>query len=94
MGNIPPIDVGAKIAIARNAGPDPHRIEGRVLNIYIDEDGNAQVSINWQIMPHHDRPTEKVTYDDIREMLEAGEIERTNTGHEAWKWRTENVAGI
>jgi hypothetical protein len=83
MGEVDPIDVGATI--------DAPGTEGRIVNIWIDEDGEPQITIRWEkVAPSHD-PDEKVSYSDLREMLEWGEIERTNTGHEAWEWRAEHI---
>jgi len=74
MSEVPPIDVGATIAIDDD--------EYRVTNIWIDEDGVAHVTLS------HGTHDEKVTYEDVREALSEDNAERTNTGHEAWQWRT------
>jgi hypothetical protein len=80
---VDPIDVGATIEVGST--------NGRITNIWIDEDGTPHLSIRWTGIRYGDRPDEKVAYSDLRAMLEENEAERTNTGHEAWEWRAENV---
>ncbi len=75
MRELDPIETGAVIEFGKG---DTYR----VTNVRVDEDGNVQVTIA------HASHNEKVAYDDIREKMEEGEVERVNTGHEAWQWRT------
>ena len=83
MEDVDPIDVGATIKSGTT--------KGRITNIWIDEDGVTHLTIRWTSVRYSDRPDEKVAYDDIREMLKSGEVERTNSGHEAWQWRAEHI---
>ena len=73
MSNIPPIDVGAIIKVADE--------QYRVTNIYIDEDGDPQVTIS------HGTHKETVSYEDVRDQLDRGAAIRENSPHEAFEWR-------
>jgi hypothetical protein len=82
---VPPIDVGAKLK-----GHD--ETARRVTNIWIDEDGVPHVTIeSFLHSPHDEESSETLPYSDIRNALSKGTMERTNGGHDAWKWRKENV---
>jgi len=71
------IDVGSRWELV----DEPNRFE--VTNIYIDEDGIAQLKLDYE------RADKKVSVDseDLREMMEDGKVERINSAHEAWKRR-------
>jgi len=82
---VPAIDIGAKMK-----GDDGSVY--RVTNIWIDEDGVSHVTIREQgKFPHSEALDEKLAYPDVREALSSGRFERTNSPHEAWVWRDENI---
>lgn len=56
--------------------------EYRVTNIWIDEDGNPQITIT------HSTHNEKLDYEDVREKMEDGVVKRINSGNDAHEWRT------
>lgn len=54
-----------------------------VTGVYIDEDGEAQLTVK-----HSYRDYEVlISADDLRYHMAQGTVERTNTSHEAWKAR-------
>jgi len=75
MPEISAVDVGALFRL------DDGEVY-RVSSVWVDEDGNAQLTIDHQT---HD---EKIAYTDLRDAMVSGVAKRINTPHEAWRWRT------
>lgn len=61
----------------------------RVKSVWIDEDTGTNIQIMDEVEAQSPGRTssETVTKDDVLDRLDAGELERANTDHEAWEWR-------
>jgi hypothetical protein len=81
-----PITRGAKYRDV--SGKDTHGDVLRVSSVWIDEDGTTQINVFVENQAGRNID-DTVTYEDFTDSIDS-KIIRTNTDHEAWKWRQDN----
>lgn len=89
--DLPVIEAGAQFRFTDTARNRKHGVAEATFEVdtlRVDEDGNVQVSVTYDDTADVSNPSELVTDGDIHERFRDGEVERVNTGHEAYLRRS------